>query len=120
MMHSILVSDEGDVCSHAIYDNMNHVINVYSQVMLVLEGVAHAYVFGSAGCKKWDTAAPEAIVHAMGGKMTDIHGNMFQYHATVEKVNLAGVLATKHTKDHAWYKEKIPAHVRDALPPTRK
>ncbi len=42
------------------------------QVLLILEGAAHAYVFGSPYCKKWDTAAPEAIVEAAGGKLTGI------------------------------------------------
>ena len=87
------------------------------QVMLILEGKAHAYVFASPGCKKWDTAAPEAIVHAMGGKLTDIHGNRLQYHKTVRYQNLAGVLATKHAKDHDMYKSLIPDHVKAALPP---
>lgn len=87
--------------------------------MLILEGEAHAYVFATPGCKKWDTAAPEAIVHAMGGKLTDIHGDRLQYHKEVEYRNLAGVLATKHEKDHAWYKDRIPAHVREALPKSK-
>lgn len=30
-----------------------------------LEGAA-AYVFASPGCKKWDTAAPEAVIVAAG------------------------------------------------------
>lgn len=30
-----------------------------------LEGAA-AYVFASPGCKKWDTAAPEAVLIAAG------------------------------------------------------
>lgn len=32
-----------------------------------MEGKAHAYVFASDGCKRWDTCAPEAILHAVGG-----------------------------------------------------
>lgn len=35
------------------------------KVLKCLEGAA-AYVFASAGCKKWDTAAPEAILKAAG------------------------------------------------------
>ena len=51
--------------------------------MLLIEGKAHAYVFPSPGCKKWDTCAPEAVLHAMGGKLTDIHGNLYDYHKDV-------------------------------------
>ncbi|XP_035211763.1 3'(2'),5'-bisphosphate nucleotidase 1-like isoform X2 [Stegodyphus dumicola] len=64
------------------------------KVLLLIEGKAHAYVFPSKGCKKWDTCAPEALLHAFGGKLTDIHGQPLQYHAQVEHVNSSGVLAT--------------------------
>ena len=37
-------------------------------------GNADAYVFASKGCKKWDTCAPEAVLCAAGGELTDIHG----------------------------------------------
>jgi len=53
------------------------------QVMLLLEGKAHAYVYASAGCKKWDTCGPEAILVAAGGKLTDMDGKQYQYHKTV-------------------------------------
>ena len=36
------------------------------------------------GCKKWDTCAPEAILHALGGKLTDIKGEKYKYHTGVE------------------------------------
>lgn len=84
------------------------------KAMLVIEGVAHAYVFGSPGCKKWDTCAPEAILHAMGGKLTDMHGNYIQYHAGVKKPNTGGVLATM--ANHDWYLARVPQSVKDALP----
>ena len=40
------------------------------KVLRVIEGDAHAYVFASPGTKKWDTCAPEAILVAMGGRLT--------------------------------------------------
>lgn len=89
------------------------------KVLLLLEGKAHAYVFGSPGCKKWDTCAPEVLLHAAGGKLTDIHGNPILYHATVQRRNSGGVLATlslTHHRDHDWYLSRIPQSVRDALP----
>ena len=39
------------------------------KVILLIEGKAHAYIFPSPGTKKWDTCAPEAILHALGGKV---------------------------------------------------
>lgn len=44
------------------------------QVLKLIEGEAHAYIFASPGCKKWDTCGPEAILHSLGGKLTDVHG----------------------------------------------
>jgi 3'(2'), 5'-bisphosphate nucleotidase len=40
-------------------------------------------MFVCLGCKKWDTCAPEAILHAIGGKLTDMWGNNYEYHSTV-------------------------------------
>lgn len=50
--------------------------------MLLLEGKAHVYVFASPGCKKWDTCAPQAILEAAGGTLTDIKGALIPYHST--------------------------------------
>jgi len=80
--------------------------------MLLMEGEATAYVFPSPGCKKWDTCAPEAILHAMGGKLTDMSGNQYEYHATVEHMNGEGVLATAISSDHAWYVDTIPQEIK--------
>lgn len=53
------------------------------QVMLLMEGRAHVYVFASPGCKKWDTCAPQAILEAAGGILTDMQGDLIPYQATV-------------------------------------
>ena len=85
--------------------------------MLLIEGEAHAYVFPSPGCKRWDTCAPEAILHAMGGLLTDIKGNLYDYTKTVGKVNEWGTLATSVKEHHAEYLGLIPdeykAQVKD-------
>jgi len=85
------------------------------KVNLLMQGEAHAYVFPSPGCKKWDTCAPEAILHAMGGKLTDMRGNQYEYHSTVEHMNGEGVLATAISSDHAWYVENIPQEIKDGV-----
>lgn len=46
-----------------------HIISL--QIIQLVEGKASAYVFASPGCKKWDTCAPEALLHAVGG-MTNL------------------------------------------------
>ncbi|KAL3874120.1 hypothetical protein ACJMK2_037176 [Sinanodonta woodiana] len=81
------------------------------KVLLLIENKVHAYVFASNGCKKWDTCAPEAVLHAIGGKLTDIHGNKIQYYARVQRRNDGGVLAT--IEDHDWYVNKIPDFVKE-------
>ena len=91
-------------------------IDVCSQVLLLIEGKANAYVFASPGCKKWDTCAPEAVLHAAGGRLTDIHGELYQYYPSVQRRNAGGVLATARAQDHQWYADKIPDSVKAALP----
>jgi len=87
------------------------------KVMIVIEGRAHAYVFASKGCKKWDTCAPEAVLKALGGHLTDLHGNELRYHKGVQTQNSGGVLATPPGVDHQWYINQIPQAVKNALPP---
>ncbi|KAF5305707.1 hypothetical protein FQR65_LT07604 [Abscondita terminalis] len=73
------------------------------KVLLLMEGKAHAYIFPSKGCKKWDTCAPEAVLTALGGKLTDIHGNSYEYHKDVEHPNSRGVLATARGLNHGLF-----------------
>jgi len=77
------------------------------KVMLLLEGKAHAYVYASAGCKKWDSCGPEAILVAAGGKLTDMSGELYQYHKTVEHLNKDGILATAAGEDPNWYLQRL-------------
>nr|CAD7197265.1 unnamed protein product [Timema douglasi] len=85
------------------------------KVMMLIEGKAHAYVFASKGCKKWDTCAPEAVLIATGGHLTDLHGESYKYHKDIPHPNTGGVLATGHGQDHDWYLAKLPDAVRQAL-----
>ncbi|XP_078212645.1 3'(2'),5'-bisphosphate nucleotidase 1 isoform X7 [Callithrix jacchus] len=86
-----------------------------NKIIQLIEGKASAYVFASPGCKKWDTCAPEVILHAVGGKLTDIHGNVLQYHKDVKHLNSAGVLATLRNYDY--YASRVPESVKNALVP---
>ena len=85
------------------------------KVMLLIEGKAHAYVFPSPGCKRWDTCAPEAVLHAMGGKLTDIKGRLYDYSKDVFKVNEWGTLATVKEEDHTEYLGLIPDEMKDQV-----
>ncbi|KAI1727818.1 inositol monophosphatase family domain-containing protein [Ditylenchus destructor] len=85
------------------------------KVIRCLEDAA-AYVFASGGCKKWDTAAPEAILTAAGGKLTDISGRSLYYGADAQKKNTGGVLATAAWINHEEYLNAIPEAVKNSLP----
>uniref|UniRef100_A0A3Q1EU59 3'(2'),5'-bisphosphate nucleotidase 1 n=1 Tax=Acanthochromis polyacanthus TaxID=80966 RepID=A0A3Q1EU59_9TELE len=84
-----------------------------NKIIQLVEGKASAYVFASPGCKKWDTCAPEAILHAVGGKLTDMHGNGYRYDANVKHMNSAGVLAA--LRNHEYYVSRVPQSVLQAL-----
>lgn len=85
------------------------------KVIQLLEGQAHAYVFASKGCKKWDTCAPEAVLEAAGGRLTDISGDVYQYGADVLFPNLGGVLATAVGVSHDSVVAKIPEQLKKEL-----
>lgn len=84
-----------------------------NKIIQLVEGKASAYVFASPGCKKWDTCAPEAILHTVGGKLTDMYGNPYSYNADVKHMNSAGVLAT--LRNHEYYVSRVPQSVLQAL-----
>ncbi|XP_060521233.1 3'(2'),5'-bisphosphate nucleotidase 1 [Cylas formicarius] len=86
------------------------------KVLTLLEGKAHAYVFASKGCKKWDTCAPEGLLRALGGKLTDIHGREYDYSADVEYPNAQGVFATSRHVDHDALINRIPKELKDKFP----
>lgn len=81
----------------------------------LLEGKAHAYVFASPGCKKWDTCAPEAVLEAHGGVLTDILGNHYPYGADVPHPNKLGVIASAKTVNHQNIIDLIPDNVKEAM-----
>lgn len=85
------------------------------KVLQLLEGRAHAYVFASAGCKKWDTCAPEAVLEAHGGRLTTVAGVQYRYGAKVAHLNAGGVLATAAGTDHGAVVARIPERVKLAL-----
>lgn len=85
------------------------------KVLELLEGRAHGYVFASAGCKRWDTCGPEAVLEAAGGTLTDIHGVHYDYAKTENVANTRGVLGTAVGTDHQMVLGKIPESVKAAL-----
>lgn len=85
------------------------------KVLQLLEGRAHAYVFASPGCKKWDTCAPEAVLEAHGGRLTNMAGVQYQYGPEEAFPNRGGVLATAPGTDHADVVARIPERLKEEL-----
>ena len=79
-----------------------------------MEGKADAYIHPSIGTKKWDTCAPEAILIAAGGKMTDTFGDILQYDTDPSNVmNKKGIVVTMCSHDDLV--ARIPQHVKDTF-----
>lgn len=91
------------------------------KMLLLLEGIAHAYIYASPGCKRWDTCAGEALLNAIGGKMTGIDGREYSYAANVEPMAFRGVIATPNKSWHDEYVKRMPPetvkNLVDAAPP---
>jgi 3'(2'), 5'-bisphosphate nucleotidase len=82
---------------------------------MLLEGRAHYYVYPTAGTKKWDTCAPEALLAEAGGVLTDALGTSLAYSADVDVVNRKGVLAALEPKKHSWAVSVVPEEVKTSL-----
>ena len=80
------------------------------KVLLVLERRVHVYVHASRGCSLWDTCAPEAVLKAGGGMLTDALGNSITYLPTNETSVKTGVLATM--ENHSWYAQQIRDNIK--------
>lgn len=71
-----------------IVDRMRKVMKINTErtsgsvglkVGLIARELADLYVHPSPGCKEWDLCAPQAILEAAGGRMTDCWGNPLRY-----------------------------------------
>ncbi|CAH1113714.1 unnamed protein product [Psylliodes chrysocephalus] len=86
------------------------------KVVVLLEGRAHAYVYASRGCKKWDTCAPEGVLEAAGGLLTDIHGKHYDYSKNASFPDAQGIFATVQGVNHKDLISKLPEEVHKAFP----
>uniref|UniRef100_A0A8C8D037 3'(2'),5'-bisphosphate nucleotidase n=1 Tax=Oncorhynchus tshawytscha TaxID=74940 RepID=A0A8C8D037_ONCTS len=85
--------------------DVNRVGGAGNKIVQLVEGKASACVFASLGTKKWDTCAPEAILHALRGKLTDMHGSYYTskvpqsvLQALIDKYNLQLLLSKNPAK----------------------
>jgi 3'-phosphoadenosine 5'-phosphosulfate (PAPS) 3'-phosphatase len=69
------------------------------KLALVARGEAEMYAHPTAGTKLWDSCAPEVILHAAGGRLTDMLGQPLRYRGP-EIGNDRGLLASGPGVDH--------------------
>jgi 3'(2'), 5'-bisphosphate nucleotidase len=72
----------GDIDQVKTTLGINNELNIGSvgvKLSLIALGERDLYVNPSSHCKAWDTCAPEAILRAAGGVMTDLHGDPLPY-----------------------------------------
>jgi 3'(2'), 5'-bisphosphate nucleotidase len=74
-----------------IQDEIN-VGSVGVKLCLIASGVRDLYVNPSAKTKAWDTCAPEAILNAAGGRLSDLFGKSIEYRA--ELAHRRGLVAS--------------------------
>lgn len=60
-------------------DNEFNIGSVGLKLSLIALAERDLYVNPASKCKTWDTCAPEAILHAAGGRMTDLFGAPLRY-----------------------------------------
>lgn len=69
------------------------------KISMVGRGVAEFYAHPTVGTKLWDAAAPQAILHASGGRLTDMRGQPLVYTGPALG-NDFGLLASGQGVDH--------------------
>ena len=65
--------------------------------------------------KKWDICAGNAILNAVGGKMTTLDGDYIDYSPNDKVKNERGLLATVNTKLHYDYLETFGTKARKVM-----
>ncbi|ODN03577.1 putative inositol monophosphatase 3 [Orchesella cincta] len=68
------------------------------KVLEVVKGNVDVYVHVTA-IKKWDLCAGNAILDALGGKMTTVHGDLIDYSGHTEPMNTRGILGYLHDSE---------------------
>lgn len=74
------------------------------KALQVAEDKADAYIHVTL-IKKWDICAGDALLHALGGKMTTLDGSPIDYGDPNKVMNEKGLIAT--TRDHERFVQKL-------------
>ncbi|XP_050442494.1 3'(2'),5'-bisphosphate nucleotidase 1-like isoform X2 [Adelges cooleyi] len=90
---------------------IENAIGVGYKVVYILDGKAIAYVHPTSISNRWDTAAPEAVLRAAGGQLTDRYGDKYcySYNNKIDPLNKHGIIATGPKLNHGEFMEQIKA-----------
>jgi 3'-phosphoadenosine 5'-phosphosulfate (PAPS) 3'-phosphatase len=69
------------------------------KLAMIARGAAEIYAHPTLGTKLWDSAAPQVVLHASGGRLTDMLGKPLVYDTAVVD-NRFGLLASHSGTDH--------------------
>jgi 3'(2'), 5'-bisphosphate nucleotidase len=75
-----------------IEDELN-VGSIGLKVAMVADGRRDLYVYPGGRTKLWDACAPEAVLLAAGGRLTDVHGHLLDY-TSPDLANRTGLVAS--------------------------
>jgi 3'-phosphoadenosine 5'-phosphosulfate (PAPS) 3'-phosphatase len=76
------------------------------KIALIARGEAQMYAHPTLGTKLWDSCAPQVVLHASGGRLTDMLGAPLRYTGP-ELGNDRGLLATGPGVDHEALVERL-------------
>ncbi len=83
---------------------------------MVIEGDSDVYIYPRNGTKRWDTCAPEGILRALGGCMTDVFGREYSYEKRddLSVENCFGLIACLNRKPE-YYVDYISQALKDQV-----
>jgi 3'-phosphoadenosine 5'-phosphosulfate (PAPS) 3'-phosphatase len=76
------------------------------KLAMIARGAAEIYAHPTLGTKLWDSAAPQVVLHASGGRLTDMLGKPLVYDTAVVD-NRFGLLASHSGTDHDALVERL-------------
>ncbi|VDP85076.1 unnamed protein product [Echinostoma caproni] len=112
---SKLVSIHNLLLYSVLYTQILRVGGCGYKVLMLLEGLGHLYLFPSIGAKRWDTCAPEAVLSAAGGALTDLRGHHYDYRVVEDPMDRGGIMATPVADWIRVYTPLMPKDVLDTL-----
>lgn len=86
------------------------------KIMMVVEGAADVYIYPRNGTKRWDTCAPEGVLRAIGGSLTDVYGREYSYEKRddLSVENCYGLIASVNRKPE-YYVDFISQALKDKV-----